>query len=201
MTLVTQAMIFAAQAHDGMVRKGSSIPYIVHPAEVVAIAATITDDAQVLAAAALHDVMEDCDVGFETLCEQFGPRVAQLVLSESQTQWRDPCESWTVRKQEAVSKLMRGSRDAKIIALADKLSNMRAICRDYERCGEEMFLKFHQHDKRRHAWYYRSCASLLEPELGDTQAWEELSRLIARVFNGVASRYPGEEEDTAACAG
>ena len=53
MTLVTEAVIFAAQAHDGAARKGSMIPYIVHPMEVVAICATLTDDQQVLAAAAL----------------------------------------------------------------------------------------------------------------------------------------------------
>ena len=70
MTLVTQAVIFAAQAHDGAARKGSEIPYIVHPMEVVAIASTMTDDPQVLAAAALHDVMEDCGVTFETLSER-----------------------------------------------------------------------------------------------------------------------------------
>ena len=74
MTLVTQAVIFAAQAHDGAARKGSEIPYIVHPMEVVAIASTMTDDPQVLAAAALHDVMEDCGVTFETLSERFGVR-------------------------------------------------------------------------------------------------------------------------------
>ena len=67
MTLVTQAVIFAAQAHDGAARKGSEIPYIVHPMEVVAIASTMTDDPQVLAAAALHDVMEDCGIGFDEL--------------------------------------------------------------------------------------------------------------------------------------
>ena len=67
MTLVTEAVIFAAQAHDGAARKGSVIPYIVHPMEVVAICATLTDDPQVLAAAALHDVMEDCGIGFDEL--------------------------------------------------------------------------------------------------------------------------------------
>ena len=61
MTLVSDAMIFAARAHDGMLRKGTHIPYIVHPAEVASIAATLTDDPDVLAAA-LHDVMEVCSV-------------------------------------------------------------------------------------------------------------------------------------------
>ena len=82
MTLVTEAVIFAAQAHDGAARKGSVIPYIVHPMEVVAICATLTDDPQVLAAAALHDVMEDCGIGFDELSRRFGVRVAGLSLSD-----------------------------------------------------------------------------------------------------------------------
>ena len=86
MTLVTQAVIFAAQAHDGAARKGSEIPYIVHPMEVVAIASTMTDDPQVLAAAALHDVMEDCGVTFETLSERFGVR-EQIDLGMTEDEW------------------------------------------------------------------------------------------------------------------
>ena len=77
-----------------------------------------------------------------------------------------------------------------MIALSDKLSNMRAIRRDFERDGERMFARFHQHDKRRHAWYYRSCASLLKDELGDTDAWRELNEHIRHVFT---------EDDAEAC--
>ena len=83
MTLVTQAVVFAAQAHDGALRKGSQIPYIVHPMEAVAIASTLTDDPHVLAAAALHDVMEDCAVDYDTLLARFGSRVADLATRAS----------------------------------------------------------------------------------------------------------------------
>ena len=79
MTLLTEAIAFAAGAHDGVTRKGSRVPYIVHPMETVAIAASITDDEEVLAAAALHDVIEDCGVSAQTLCEQYGE---ELVLAE-----------------------------------------------------------------------------------------------------------------------
>ena len=170
MTLVTQAVIFAAQAHDGAARKGSEIPYIVHPMEVVAIASTMTDDPQVLAAAALHDVMEDCGVTFETLSERFGVRVARLVCEESQRVCGDPCLTWNARKLGAVKRICGGCRAAKIITLSDKLSNMRAISRDFARSGEAVFQRFHQRDKRRHAWYYRSCAVGLRDELGETMA-------------------------------
>lgn len=200
MTLVTQAVIFAAQAHDGAVRKGSETPYIVHPMEVVSIAATITEDPQVLAAAALHDVLEDCAVEYEAISRQFGQRVADLVREESQIRGGNPCQSWGVRKRDAVRRLADGGRATKIIALADKLSNMRAISRDYAREGETVFLRFHQQDKRMHAWYYRSCAAQMKGELGETQAFGELTALIDRVFSGVPSLEPDEGQQ-AACAG
>ena len=183
MTLVSDAMIFAACAHDGMLRKGTNVPYIVHPAEVAAIASTLTDDPEILAAAVLHDVIEDCGVTEETLRERFGAKVARLVACESQTNWGDPCRSWDARKHEAIRKIAHGCREAKIVALSDKLSNMRAIRRDFERDGERTFDRFHQHDKRRHAWYYRSCASLLKDELGETDAWRELNEHIGHVFS------------------
>ena len=178
MTLVTSAVIFAAGLHDGMVRRGSSTPYIVHPMEAAVIAASLTQDEEVIAAAVLHDVMEDCGISRAELRERFGERVASLVEAESQT----PGAQWLARKRETIEKLARGDRVSCILALADKLSNMRAIRRDYARDGEAMFLKFHMKDKLKHAWYYRSCTELIARELGDTDAWRELDRLVGEVF-------------------
>lgn len=193
MELVTQAMIFAAQMHDGAVRKGSAIPYIVHPAEATAIAAGLTSDPEVLAAAALHDVIEDCAVSYETLYERFGARVADLVLADSQGHGPVGRAPWGVRKLGAVRQLKDACRDLKLIVLADKLSNIRAIYRDFERDGAAMFSKFNQSDMRLHAWYYRSCAALIREEFGHTSAWREMNALIEHVFNGVESVAPGEE--------
>lgn len=197
MTLTTQAVIFAAQAHDGALRKGGDVPYIVHPMETAAIAAALTDDEEVIAAAILHDVIEDCGVTQEELCARFGERVARLVMAETNVKDGDPRETWDARKKETIARLACAGREEQIIALSDKLSNMRAIQRDYARSGEAMFMRFHQHDKRRHAWYYRSCASLLEDELGGTQAWQELNRLVGDVFAGVADAQMDEEEERA----
>ena len=186
MTLVTSAVIFAAHAHDGATRKGSGMPYIVHPMEVAAIAASLTDDEALIAAAVLHDVMEDCGVSYDVLCEQFGARIAALVQAESHTQYDDPEASWLARKRETVEKLARGGREAKLLALSDKLSNMRAIRRDFIQSGENLFAKFHEKSKRLHAWYYRSCAALISQEFSHTDACQELHALIDEVFAGVA---------------
>ena len=182
MTRLSDAIAFAARCHDGMLRKGTSLPYIVHPAEVVAIAAAMTDDEDVLCAAVLHDVMEDCAVTLGELTGRFGERVAHLVESETQPHSGDPCATWDARKERAVARLKEGSRDTQIIALSDKLSNMRAIRRDYDRYGINLFERFHQHDRKRHAWYYRSIVELLEAELGATAAWAELKGHVEYVF-------------------
>lgn len=182
MTLLTQAVVFAAMKHDGALRKGTDVPYLVHPMEAAAIAASLTSDEELIAAAVLHDVVEDCDVSDREMEERFGQRVTRLVFAESQLAQGDPSASWETRKKQAVERLRSAGRDEKLIALCDKLSNMRAISRDYERYGEAVFFKFHQHDKRRHAWYYHSCLELLRDEWEDTDAWQELRGLILDVF-------------------
>lgn len=195
MTLVTEAVIFASQQHDGMLRKGTDLPYIVHPAEVMAIASALTGDPEILAAAVLHDVIEDCGISEKELADRFGARVTRLVLSETQRRDGDPCATWDARKKEAIARIARGGRSVKLIALADKLSNMRAIHRDYDRDSDTMFQRFHQHDKTRHAWYYRSMVSLLKDEFGDTDAWRELSDHVEHVFAGVSANAPEDKGD------
>ena len=172
MKLVTQAMIFAAEMHDGAVRKASNIPYIVHPMEAAAVAASITDELEA----------------------RFGRRVAELVREDSNNQGAFADANWNARKREAVRRLATASRELRLIVLSDKLSNIRAIHRDHLRDGDAMFLKFNQTDKRRHAWYYRSCAALTKEAYGDTSAWRELNALVEAVFAGTPSDEPQEED-------
>ena len=197
MTLTTMAVEFAARAHDGMLRKGTNVPYITHPMEVAAIVSVLTDDEEILAAALLHDVMEDCGVTEQELSLRFGARVAYLVRYETQERIGDPRETWLERKRGAVARLIHGDWAARVIALGDKLSNMRAIRRDYDCDGDALFFRFHQHDKQKIAWYYRSCLSVLEAEFSQSAAWQELSMHIEYVFSGIPLYSP--DEDTA-CA-
>lgn len=67
--ILDRAILFATEAHRGAFRKGTRIPYILHPLEAAAIAATITVDHEVLAAAVLHDVIEDTAVTEEELLD------------------------------------------------------------------------------------------------------------------------------------
>jgi len=181
--LLDRAIIFAVKAHAGTERRGKGFPYIVHPMEAVEIVATITPDQELLAAAALHDTVEDTDVTIEQIREEFGERIANLVASESDVMIQGVSEedSWHARKQAAIDRLARAPHDAKIVALGDKLSNMRAIARDYAVKGDELWKIFHAPDPSDHEWHYRGLAASLR-ELSDTFAYQEFVALIDQVF-------------------
>ena len=181
--LLDHAIMFAVQAHHNTERRGKGFPYIVHPMEAVEIVATITPDQELLAAAALHDTIEDTDVTVEQLREAFGERVAELVYAESDqfAEGISEEESWHERKQAAINRLAAASHDTKIVAMGDKLSNMRAIWRDYQVKGDELWKIFHVTDKASHEWHYRGLAASLS-ELSDTFAYKEFIRLIDEVF-------------------
>ena len=182
--LLDRAIVFAVRAHAGTERRGKGFPYIVHPLEAVAIVATMTADQELLAAAALHDTVEDTDVTPDELRAAFGERIADLVAEETDSLSaadEDPSASWYDRKKAAADRLARASRDVKMVALGDKLSNMRAIARDYAVQGDALWSLFHERDPKVHAWRYRTLADALR-ELQDTAAFQEFETLINQVF-------------------
>lgn len=182
-SLLDRAIIFAVKAHAGTERRGKGFPYIVHPMEAVEIVATMTADQELLAAAALHDVVEDTDVSVEQIRTEFGDRIASLVAAESDTFEEGVSEedSWHARKRAAIDRLANAPHDAKIVALGDKLSNMRAIARDWSVQGDSFWNIFHAKDPKDHEWHYRGLADSLR-ELQDTFAYKEFESLINQVF-------------------
>jgi myo-inositol-1(or 4)-monophosphatase len=182
--LLDRAIVFAVRAHAGTERRGKGFPYIVHPLEAVEIVPTMTSDQELLAAAALHDTVEDTDVTLAQIRAEFGDRVAELVALESDEphEKNDSVDNWRARKQLALDRLKRASRDAKIVTLGDKLSNMRAIARDYAEQGDQLWNLFHAKNSKDHEWRYRGLAEALR-ELQDTFAYKEFEQLINNVFS------------------
>lgn len=182
--VVEQAIIFAAQRHGGAKRKGSDVPYIVHPVEACAIAARLTNDLNVIAAAALHDVVEDTSATEEELQNLFGETILNLVKADSEDKRREisASESWEDRKRETLMYLQtRASVQEKIVVLSDKLSNIRSIYNDYLNIGDDLWNRFNQKDKEKHAWYYKSFIDIFAPFQG-TYVYDEYVSLVTKVF-------------------
>ena len=184
MELVSEAIVFAAKAHDGMRRKKSEAPYILHPMEAAVIVGTMTNDQNLIAAAALHDVVEDTEFSIEEIEAKFGSRVRELVSAETEDKRADlpPSETWRIRKEESLE-VLKNAEDLDILMvwLGDKLANMRSIYRDFKVEGEAMWQRFNQKDVSQQAWYYRSIVTLTE-RLSHTSAWLEYKTLTELVF-------------------
>lgn len=126
--LLFRALDLAAQRHRTQRRKGAHAPpYVNHLLDVVRrlVDAGITD-AEVLAAAALHDTVEDTEYAPDALRAAFGDRVADLVLAVTD----DKTLAKPERKRRQVEKAPTLPRDAQRIKLADKASNVREIALD-----------------------------------------------------------------------
>ncbi len=188
MEIVNEAIVFAAQVHNGMRRKQSSLPYILHPLEAAVIVGSITDNQEVIVAAVLHDVIEDAGVPLCEIEERFGKRVAELVASETENKREQlpPESTWKIRKEEAL-RLLKETKDIeiKMLYLGDKLANMRSVYYDWEKEGNDVWQRFNQKDPAEHAWYYRSIAESIS-ELSDTAAYREFIKLINKVFAEVS---------------
>lgn len=175
--MIEEAAAFAERVHRGTFRKGTTIPYIVHPMETAVIVSGFTDEEEMIAAALLHDVVEDAGVTGEELEARFGNRVKELVLAESE----DKSKSWEQRKAFTLSHLADSSRDVKILALGDKLSNMRSTARDYMVIGDAVWERFNVKEKKMHARYYCGIADALE-ELSTHFYYDEYVLLCRKVF-------------------
>src|SRR5262249_2749019 len=100
------------------------VPYMSHVAGVAAILSRHGFDADVVAAGALHDTMEDCGVSFDTLKEKFGERVATFVRHVSE---EDKSLSWEERKRAYLEHFAKKPWEAQAITLADKIDNFESI--------------------------------------------------------------------------
>lgn len=183
--MVEKAIIYAANAHGGIKRKGKNRPYILHPLEVLTIVAGLTDDEEVMAAAVLHDTIEDTDVQRQDIIDKFGERVAALVDAESENKREElPAEAtWQIRKQETINHINSADRAVKLICLGDKLANIREMARDYAELGDTLWARFNQKEKKLHGWYYSSIFHILEQEFAGTPAIAEYRELLRKVFN------------------
>jgi GTP pyrophosphokinase len=123
--LISQALAKATEAHAGQIRNGSGgLPYIEHPRMVAATLAARDYDEATLAAALLHDVVEDSDTTVEDLRGEFGDQIADLVAALSDD---ESIESYRDRKNEHRGRVAAVDGDALAIYAADKLTNMTTL--------------------------------------------------------------------------
>jgi len=150
------AVTFACELHRTQTRKGTQIPYVSHLLGVASIALEHGADEDEAIAAILHDAVED-QGGAATAAairERFGARVAEIVLSCSDTDVV-PKPPWRERKEKYVAHLARATASARLVSACDKLHNARAILADYREIGDKVWGRF-SGGRDGTLWYYRA---------------------------------------------
>ena len=149
---IKDAIKFSIKTHEvyqKQKRKGKDIPYITHPLTVGLILARTGASEDVVIAGILHDTIEDSTpekkVTQKMIAERFGEKVAELVLSVTETNKE---LSWEERKAEALEHIKSFSNDSLLLKSADIIANTSEILEDYSKDGEEIFDRFNAPKER-----------------------------------------------------
>ena len=154
--LLHNAIIFAVKKHAVQLRKGTDVPYITHPMEVMQILTANGCPESAIIAGILHDTLEDTKTSKEEIKNQFGEEILNIVYAESE----DKSKTWKERKQATLDYLPDAALDAKLVCCADKLSNLRSMAADLEIVGDKLWERFSA-GKDDVAWYYRGVLEAL----------------------------------------
>jgi len=173
---IDKAIIFAAKKHAGQPRKGTDIPYIVHPIEVMKILIENNCSEKAVIAGILHDTIEDAGVRPHEIRNKFGKDILELVQTESE----DKSKSWEERKQATIYHLKSASLETRLVCCADKLANIRSMADDKAAVGDKLWERFNA-TKDRIKWYYQGVSSAMV-ELENYPMYKELNALINEVF-------------------
>ena len=158
----TQALHFAAIAHEGQMRKGGSIPYITHPVAVAALVAEYGGDEDQQIAALLHDVLEDSGPHHAPEIQRlFGSQVLTIVEActdglPDATGLKPP---WQARKQAYIEHLADASDMILLVSGCDKVNNAQAILSDLEKIGHAVFDRFTA-TREETLWYYQELSHI-----------------------------------------
>lgn len=176
-----EALVFAAEAHDGQGRKGTRVPYVAHLLGVTGIVLEHGGDEEQAIAALLHDAVEDQggDAMRQDIRSRFGDRVTAMVddCTDSDVEPKPP---WKERKVAYLAHISRVGDDGLLVSLADKVYNARAIVRDLRREGMSVFQRF-QGRREGTLWYYGALVQAFaerQPEGAAAELLDELSHAV-----------------------
>ncbi len=178
--LIKKAVYFAAEKHDGQYRKGSRVPYFAHPVLVAFGVLEYSKDQHVIAAAILHDILENCpQVTLGELKKIFGNKVARIVeevsLSVNKAKKK---KGWKNKKELYLNKIKNASKEALLVVAIDKISNMRAYFESAMARGKNDLTKLFGGTLEDYFWYYGKISAVLESKLGNHSIVKEYKKTL-----------------------
>ncbi len=175
-----KAIRCSAWAHRNQKRKGTGLPYIIHPFGVMAIASEVTQDEDTLIACLLHDVLEDVPKEYpeEAIRTDFGNNVASIVKGVTKD---TAISDWHERSRAYLQTLAKEAPDESIIvACSDKIHNLMAILDDHSSQGDEVWTIF-KTGKDSQVWWYTSVRDVVRSRLPSLPILPRYEQLIKQL--------------------
>jgi len=192
--MLFQAVEFAARAHSGQYRKGTRVPYVVHPLNVGRLLIEAGASEAVAVAGILHDTLEDAGVTLAEVRETFGAEVAELVAGVSEPPKSEV--AWEGRKLELVRRMAEAPVGVLLIEAADKLDNLSSIRSDLGRLGPEAVWSRFNRPRGSQRWFYGRMVQALEVRAQDATLMA-LARRLRKEVEAVFGPGPAPEEPPA----
>jgi len=183
--MIFDAISFATESHKGQFRKGTKIPYIVHPINVGKILIENNCPDEVVEAGILHDTVEDTNVTIEDIQRKFGDQVAEIVSGCSEP---DKSDTWENRKKHTIEYLELAPIGVLLASCADKLDNFRSIKADYNKYGDTIWSRFNR-PKEQQTWYYESLAEIFHKQADKFPEWPLFSEFYNEVLKNPDSPF------------
>jgi (p)ppGpp synthase/HD superfamily hydrolase len=186
----SQALVYAAEAHNGQTRKGTGVPYVAHVLAVAALALENGANEDEAIAALLHDTVEDCG-GLPRLAdvrERFGEAVASIVMGCSDST-ETPKPPWRQRKQAYIHDLDKASPSVLLVSACDKLHNVRSLLVSVRNDGDAAWARF-KGGREGTLWYYRAVLAALKRCGASPRLMHELEISLEELHRAVDSKVP-----------
>ena len=179
MNIKDRALEFAKKAHEGQVRKGEkNKPMINHPIAVAKILEDFGADDNFIAAAYLHDVVEDTKYTMSDIITEFGNDIANIVSSDTE---HDKSLTWEERKQDTINRVKNETYENKMLICADKINNIEDMRKIYDKNGKYDFSAFKRgYDKQK--WYYEEIYKSIIYNIDENDLTRRLRKGIDNFF-------------------
>lgn len=185
---LNKAIIVSATAHDKQkqYRKGTEIPYVIHPYGVMLIAGNATDDEDTLIGCLLHDILEDVKAihyNADNMRNDFGDKVLRIVQDVSKN---DTIRDWHDRSRAYINHLENKACDeAVVVSAADKIHNLKSTLYDLETIGDKVWNRFSTKSAEDQLWWYEEIFRVIKarqaPEILVRQLDQDLDKLRTRI--------------------
>lgn len=156
-SLYQQALTIAVAAHKEQVRKTDGSPYVVHPIMVAKIVETYGFREEVVAAALVHDVLEDTSVTEAELRAELGDVIVNIVTAVSEDKEKD----WKARKVEYIEQVVAADEATKVVSVADKIHNAQSLIHFHTKIGNAAWDVFSK-PRAEKLWFERSLLKALQ---------------------------------------